>query len=81
MHVTPSPEYQAVLERLVDERLIREPERKSITGVSRAHWHRLEASGKAPRRIEISDRIVAWRLSEVMAWVHARAAGREWSAA
>jgi predicted DNA-binding transcriptional regulator AlpA len=73
-------DYRDVLARLVDERLIREPERKKITGTSRAHWHRLEVAGRAPRRIAISERIVAWRLTEIMAWVHARAAGEEWTA-
>jgi predicted DNA-binding transcriptional regulator AlpA len=73
-------DYRDVLARLVDERLIREPERKKITGTSRAHWHRLEAAGRAPRRIAISQRIVAWRLTEIMAWVHARANGEEWTA-
>ena len=70
--------YEEVLERLVTERLVREPERRSITGCSRAHWHRLEAAGKAPKRIPISERIVAWRLTQVMAWVAAKSRGEEW---
>jgi predicted DNA-binding transcriptional regulator AlpA len=73
-------QYSEVLDRLVTERLVREPERLKITGVSRAHWHRLERDGRAPRRIAISDRIVAWKLTAVMEWVHARAGGEEWTA-
>ena len=72
--------YQDLLSRLVRERLIREPERRRITGVSRAHWARLEAAGRAPHRIALSERVVAWRLSDLERWVEIRARGDEWSA-
>ena len=70
--------YVEGLERLVTERLAREPERHSITGVSRAHWARLELAGRAPRRIQISERIVAWRLTQLVRWVELKARGEEW---
>ena len=61
------------------ERLIREPERRSITGVSRAQWARLELARKAPHRIYVSERIVAWRLTELERWVELTARGEEWN--
>ena len=71
-------QYPEVFERLIAERLVREPERRSISGVSRAHWARLEAVGRAPQRIVISERIVAWKLTELTAWVDAKIRGEEW---
>jgi predicted DNA-binding transcriptional regulator AlpA len=56
------------------DRLVRERERQHITCVSRAHWARLEAVGKTPRRVLVGARRVAWRLSDLMAWVDSRAA-------
>ena len=51
------------------ERLVREPERARITGVSRAHWANMEAQGQAPKRILIGVRTIAWRLSDLLKWV------------
>lgn len=56
------------------ERLVREPERQQITGISRAYWATLENAGDAPRRVLIGARGVAWRLSDLMAWIEKRAA-------
>jgi len=70
---------ERLVRELVTERLVREPERKSITGVSRAHWAREELAGRAPSRIHISERIVAWKLSELVRWVELTASGEGWS--
>ena len=56
------------------ERLVREPERREITGISRAHWAVLERAGDAPMRVLIGARGVAWRLSDLQAWIEQRAA-------
>ncbi|WP_318491836.1 AlpA family phage regulatory protein [Photobacterium leiognathi] len=51
------------------DRLIRERERQAITSISRSHAHRLEKEGKFPERIRLGSRSVAWRLSEINAWL------------
>jgi predicted DNA-binding transcriptional regulator AlpA len=71
--------HRNILAALVTERLVREPERQSITGVSRAHWARLVAVGRAPRPIRVSDRIAAWRLTDLQQWVELIARGEQWS--
>ncbi len=72
----PVAERAAALRQMLGfvDRLVREPERQHITCVSRAHWARLEAAGKTPRRVLVGPRRVAWRLSDLMAWVDSRAA-------
>lgn len=36
------------------------------------HIYRLEAAGRFPARVQIGQRRVAWRLSEVLAWLENR---------
>ena len=54
------------------QKLVREPQRKEITGVSKAGWYGLMAEGKAPRSIQITDRAVGWVESELYEWVDER---------
>jgi predicted DNA-binding transcriptional regulator AlpA len=54
------------------DRIVREPERRQITGTSRTTWWRLERRGDAPRRVKIGDSSVGWRWSEIMVWVKTR---------
>ncbi len=56
------------------DRIVREPERRQITGRSPASWWRDEQAGKAPRRIRIGDNAVGWKLSALLAWVESRQA-------
>jgi prophage regulatory protein len=58
------------------ERILRESERKHVTGICRVVWWRLERSGKVPRRVQISSRAVGWLESEIQAWMRARAEAR-----
>ena len=58
------------------ERIIREPERRLISGIPRAVWWRLEREGKVPRRVQISKRAVGWLESEIEAWLRERAEAR-----
>ena len=51
------------------ERFVREPERTRLTGLSRSAWYKLEKEGKVPRRIRLNPRTVAWRLTELEAWM------------
>lgn len=54
------------------DRIIREPERRQITGRSAASWWRDERAGKAPSRVRIGDNAVGWRLSDITAWIESR---------
>lgn len=57
-------------------RIIREPERHFLTGLSRTQWWRLEQDDKAPRRIMLSEIAHGWPLGEITGWLEARAAAR-----
>ena len=43
---------------------------------SKEHLRRLEAEGRFPKRVRLSERRVSWRLDEVRAWIDAHAADR-----
>jgi len=53
-------------------RFVRENECKLITGLSRTRRWELERKGKFPKRIKLSERAVAWRLSDLMSWMEER---------
>ncbi|MBV7317349.1 AlpA family phage regulatory protein [Shewanella sp. NIFS-20-20] len=57
---------------LVFDRLVKEKERQLITGISKAQAFQLERLGEFPRRRRISNRSVAWLLSELLDWIAAR---------
>lgn len=54
------------------DRIIREPERREKTGLGQTRWWQLEKAGKAPRRVQVSDRAVGWYESELDEWVASR---------
>lgn len=54
-------------------RAIRLPEVINLTGLSRSQIYRLEATGRFPPRIALSERTTAWLAHEVSAWVAERA--------
>lgn len=54
------------------ERLLREPEVKAVTGLSRTVRWELEKAGKFPKRRIISSRLSGYLASEVEAWVRSR---------
>ncbi len=56
------------------ERIVRNPERRKITGYGDTQWGVLEREGKAPRRRQIGPRAVGWLLSELIEWVNSRPA-------
>jgi prophage regulatory protein len=59
------------------DRVVRERERRQITGLSTSSWYALQARGLAPRPIELSQKSRGWRLSELLAWIEARAVQRD----
>tara|TARA_R110002094_G_scaffold199623_1_gene171520 strand:- start:254 stop:496 length:243 start_codon:yes stop_codon:yes gene_type:complete len=56
------------------ERLVREPDRRAITGVSRTQWWALERKQVAPTRLKLGCNSVAWRLSDLLAWIEQQGA-------
>lgn len=63
-----------------NDRIVREPERKSVTGLSRTTWWEMERRAarardrEFPRRVQLVGGRVGWRLSELQAWVRSRPA-------
>lgn len=52
------------------DRLVRELECRQITGLSRQRRWELEKAGQFPKRINLGTRSIAWRLSELQAWIN-----------
>jgi prophage regulatory protein len=59
------------------ERIVREPERRAMTGVPTATWYRYQAEGKAPKPVPCGERSVGWLESELLEWVERRKAERD----
>ena len=51
------------------ERMVRERERQVITGLSRTQWWQLERRGLVPKRLPLSCKSIAWRLSDLLYWI------------
>jgi predicted DNA-binding transcriptional regulator AlpA len=61
---------------LAGERYLRYDELKLHgIGFSRQHLANLEVRGLFPRRFKLSDRAVAWKLSEIRDWINSRSHG------
>lgn len=54
------------------ERVIREKECRSLTGICRTTRYMMEKDGKFPSRRKLGGRAVGWLLSEVSAWQQSR---------
>jgi len=52
--------------------LLRLPAVQKLTGLSRSSIYRLEALGKFPKRVRLSERAVAWREQDLVNWNEAR---------
>lgn len=52
--------------------LVRLPEVKRLSGLSRSTIYRLEARGAFPSRVRISERATGWYLRQVLAWIEER---------
>ena len=55
-----------------DVRLIRLPEVRRMTGLSRTRIYELEREGRFPRRRKLSDRACAWELQQIVDWIRSR---------
>jgi predicted DNA-binding transcriptional regulator AlpA len=61
----------------VEDRIVREPERARLTGLSRTTWWALERMGQVPRRRQLGPGSIGWLLSELEEWIRSR----QWSRA
>lgn len=52
--------------------LLRRHQVEGLTGLSRSTIYRLANQGEFPRPVRLGQRSVAWRESEVRAWIDAR---------
>ena len=52
-----------------NERLLRFPQVKEMTGLSRTTVWRMERAGNFPKSRAISSRMTVWKESEVNAWM------------
>ncbi|MBM7038210.1 helix-turn-helix transcriptional regulator [Vibrio ulleungensis] len=68
--------HQSFTSPTFQDRFVKEAERKQITQVSRSQAYKLEKANKYPKRVQLSTRSVAWRLSELIAWVESRTQSR-----
>lgn len=54
------------------ERILRRPEVEARTGLSRSTIYQWMKDGQFPQPIKLGARLVAWRESDVNAWLEAR---------
>lgn len=52
--------------------LVRLPNVLALVGVSRTQIYRLMSAGQFPKPVRISNRSVAWRMVELVAWIETR---------
>ena len=62
-------------------RLIRRPELEAMTGLPKSTLYDYLQAGTFPAPVKLSARSVAWRLSEVEAWIESRQSARPSKAA
>lgn len=53
-------------------RLIRDPERRALTGIPRGTWDTYEKKGEVPKSVPLVGTTRAWRYGEIMDWVNGR---------
>ena len=63
--------------RLTSLRVVREAERKQITGVSKSLWWQHVNAGNAPRPIKIGPIASGWIEGELYQWILGRMAARD----
>lgn len=56
---------------------LRRPQVRARTGLSDTRIDELEAREQFPKRVQISDRAIAWVSTEIDGWIHDRIALRD----
>lgn len=59
-------------EQRAKNRLLRRPEVEARTGLSRSTIYQWMKDGRFPKPVRLGERIVAWRESDVTAWLESR---------
>jgi prophage regulatory protein len=57
-----------------EDRLVRTAELSQLVPYGKTHIMQLVAAGQFPKPIKLSSRRLAWRLSDVRAWIDQKAA-------
>ncbi len=52
--------------------LLRLPDVRQVTGLSKSSIYRLESEGAFPQRVRLSERATAWKSDEIAAWIESR---------
>jgi prophage regulatory protein len=65
----PAPNSSTTQSHNIGDRLLRLPELVRTIGVSRATIYRYVDSGRLPSPVQLSTRCIAWRASEIAAWM------------
>ena len=60
---------------LSNQTLVMPKEAAAMLGISRKHLYALADQPNFPQRIHVSDRVVAWRVADIEAWIDNRAQG------
>ena len=58
----------------MQELILREPEVKRVTGLSKSTRWRLERKGQFPQKIQLAARATGWRAEEIIEWCRLREA-------
>jgi len=56
----------------LQEYILRFPEVRSVTGLSRSTIWRLEQEGSFPKRVQLSKNSVGWKKSAISQWLQSR---------
>lgn len=51
------------------ERVVRDGERKWLTGIVKTTCTGMEKRGEFPKRLHLGGKAIGWRLSEIQAWI------------
>lgn len=57
---------------MVAPAILRRPDVERLTQLSKASIYRLMAAGRFPAAIRLGERAVAWRATEIEAWIASR---------
>jgi prophage regulatory protein len=69
--------YTSIIRKKIMTNLIKLPEVRTKTGLSRSHLYALAQQGEFPKPIKLSERSSAWVESEVDGWIEERIAERD----
>jgi prophage regulatory protein len=57
---------------MTEDRIVRDAEATTISGLSRTRRHELAKLGKFPKKVKLSERASGYRHSDLMRWLETR---------